>query len=186
LQPRWLGALRCACSGLCPTRASQRETEPRTVVEKTLEGENPRRAPTDDLGLARCGVVAERTPGGSKASKRACRLFTASPASAGSGRHVRLTSVCRGDRTQRPRGTHVPAHASRVHLRVGACGKELGAEGESDREDPAGAAPATVGGRTRKEATARESGCGSPGRESSGGALQGRERSPPLGRKSGG
>jgi hypothetical protein len=48
--------------------------------------------------------------------------------------------------------------------------------GESGREDPAGAAPAAVGERTRKEATARESGCGSPGRESSGGALQGRER----------
>jgi hypothetical protein len=30
--------------------------------------------------------------------------------------------------------------------------------------------------RTRKEATARESGCGSPGRESSGGELQGREQ----------
>jgi len=53
---------------------------------------------------------------------------------------------------------------------------ELARSGESGREAPAGTAPAAVGERTRKEATARESGYGSPGRESSGGALQGRER----------
>jgi hypothetical protein len=59
---------------------------------------------------------------------------------------------------------------------VGAWAKSWRESGESGREDPAGAAPAAVGIRTRKEATARESGCGSPGRESSGGELQGRER----------
>jgi len=40
-------------TGLCPPRASTRETEPRTVVEKALKGKNPRRAPTGGLSLAR-------------------------------------------------------------------------------------------------------------------------------------
>jgi len=54
--------------------------------------------------------------------------------------------------------------------------QRAGAIGESGREEPAGTAPAAVGERTRKEATACESGYGSPGRESSGGELHGRER----------
>jgi hypothetical protein len=85
MQPRRLGARRCAGEGLCPVCASLRETEPGTVVERALEGKNPRRAPTDDLSLARCGVVAERTPGGSKTSKRACRPFTGEPSVGGMG-----------------------------------------------------------------------------------------------------
>jgi hypothetical protein len=67
---------------------STRVTEPRTVVERALEGKNPRRAPTGFLGLARYEVVAERTPGGSKAQKRACWLFTGEP-SVGGMRTVR-------------------------------------------------------------------------------------------------
>jgi hypothetical protein len=84
--------------GLCPLRMSLRVTEPRTVVEETLEGKNPRRAPTGDLGLAKAGVVAERTPGGSKASKRACRPFTGEP-SVGGKRTVRATRLVRVEAT---------------------------------------------------------------------------------------
>jgi hypothetical protein len=84
--------------GLCPLRMTLRVTEPRTVVEKTLEGKNPRRAPTGDLGLAKAGVVAERTPGGSKASKRACRPFTGEPSVGGKGT-VRATRLVRVEAT---------------------------------------------------------------------------------------
>jgi hypothetical protein len=38
---------------------------------------------------------------------------------------VRHTPVCRGDRTSETRGTHVPAHESRVCLRAGARGEGL-------------------------------------------------------------
>jgi hypothetical protein len=38
---------------------------------------------------------------------------------------VRHTPVCRGDRTSETRGTHVPAHESRVCLRAGASGEGL-------------------------------------------------------------
>jgi len=53
MQPRWLGARRFTWKGLCPPRGSTRETEPGTVVEEALEGENPRRAPTGGPSLAR-------------------------------------------------------------------------------------------------------------------------------------
>jgi len=85
--------------GLSLPRVSTRETEPGTVVEKALKGQNPRRAPTGDLTLARGGVAAERTPGGSKASKRACRPSTGEPRVLGRGRHVRRAHARRGDRT---------------------------------------------------------------------------------------
>jgi len=162
--------------GLCPPRVSTRVTEPRTVVEKALEGQEPQES-TD--GRPRPGQVTRMSrnglPGGAKLrSGRAGRL-PASPVSVGSGRYVRHTSVCRGDRTndrRKPRpGSCVPGPPPGGRER-----QRVGANGESSREDPAGSAPAAVGERTRKEATARESGCGSPGGESSGGALQGRER----------
>jgi hypothetical protein len=97
--------------GLCPLRMSLRVTEPRTVVEETLEGKNPRRAPTGDLGLAKAGVVAERTPGGSKASKRACRPFTGEP-SVGGKRTVRATRLVRVEAT---------GLATAGNLRPGSC-----------------------------------------------------------------
>jgi len=65
--------------GLSLPRVSTRLTEPGTVVEEALKGKNPRRAPTSGLTLAKGGVAAERTPGGSKASKRACRPSTGEP-----------------------------------------------------------------------------------------------------------
>jgi hypothetical protein len=157
-------------------RMSTRETESRTVVGKTLKGKNPRRAPTDDLGLARCGVVAERTPGGSKASKWACRPSTGEPSVFGkwTARAARSRASRRPDsataRNPRP-GSCVP-----VRLRVGLQGKELGACGESDREFLENTALATVEREPARKQEARESGYGSSGRESSVGKFQGRER----------
>jgi hypothetical protein len=64
---------------------------------------------------------------------------------------VRHTSVCRGDRTNDRRDP--PSRlTSPGSTSVGACGHESARSGESGREDPAGAAPAAVGERTRKEA----------------------------------
>jgi len=86
MQPRRLDARRCTWQwDLGPLRVASRETGPGTVVEKTLKGENPRRAPAGDLSLAKAGFVAERTPGGSKASKRACRPLTGEPSIRGKG-----------------------------------------------------------------------------------------------------
>lgn len=59
---------------------------------------------------------------------------------------------------------------------MGSIGKRAGANGESDREAPAGTAPAAVEREPAREHEARESGYGFPGRECSGGKLQGRER----------
>jgi len=58
---------------------STRETEPGIVVEKALKGKDPKRAPTGGPTLAKGRVAAERTPGGSKAQKRACRPLTGEP-----------------------------------------------------------------------------------------------------------
>jgi hypothetical protein len=115
-------------------------------------------------------------PGGAKLrSGRAGRL-PASPVSVGWGRYVRHTSVCRGDRTSDRRDPPSQLMSPGSAFGWARAAKSWRGSGESGREDPAGSAPAAVGERTRKEETARESGCGSPGRESSGGALQERER----------
>jgi hypothetical protein len=45
----------CVARGFRPLRMSTRGTEPGTVVERALKGENPRRAPTGGLCLARRG-----------------------------------------------------------------------------------------------------------------------------------
>jgi len=163
--------------GLCPPRTSSRVTEPRTVVERALKGERTpgehRRAASAWPGVE---VVAERTPGGSKASKRACRPFTGEPSVGGKwtarAAHLR---VGRGDRTsdrkERRPGSCVPC------LPSGGC--EWQRAGAKRRKRPRRSRRHCAGDsrrRTRKEATACESGYGSPGRESSGGALQGRER----------
>jgi hypothetical protein len=91
----------------------------------------------------------------------------------GCGRYVRGTSVLRGDRTLRPRGTHVLSHESRVHLRVGASGHEAARTGESDRENPAGAAPATCR-RANPQVSRRPARAGTAPRE--GKALEGSSR----------
>jgi len=58
----------------------------------------------------------------------------------------------------------------------GSAGQRVGASGESDRESPVRAALAVVERELARKQEARESGYGSPGRESSEGKLQGCER----------
>jgi hypothetical protein len=156
-------------------RGSTRDTGPGVWLEQALEGKKPRRAPTrrphPGQGL---GSPRERTPEGSKASKWACRPFTGEPDGLRAGRGCgRRASARTTDLSRRCGEPCVPAHASGEpsgppRQRVGARGK----------------APLKLGGRragggrtrTHKEATARESGCGSSRGESSVGHLQGRER----------
>jgi hypothetical protein len=136
---------------------------------------NPRRAPTGRLSLAKARSSSERTPGGSKASKWACRPFTGEPDVRGSGR-IRAAHLC----------VEAAGLATAGNLRPGSCVPGPSQDGRArqtswlDRgKQPRNTRGPHAGGsrkRTHKEATARESGCGSPGRESSGGALQGRER----------
>jgi hypothetical protein len=158
--------------GLPLPRVSARETGPGTVVEKALEGEDPRRAPAGGLTLAKGGLVAERTPGGSKASKWACRPSTGEPSSLETWTARAARSARRGDRPQRTRGTFVPAHASRSAFGRIRLGKELGASGESDREFLEKTALAAVEREpTRKQGPAR---AGTAPRE--GKALEGSSR----------
>jgi len=115
-------------------------------------------------------------PGGAKLRSGRTGHSPASPAQVGSVRHVRRTSVRRGDRAQRSRGTSVTAHASRVHLRVGSSGNELARIGKAIVKLPRALRRRRSESEPARKQVARESGYGSPGRESSGGELQGRER----------
>jgi len=153
-------------------------------MERTLEGNRKAQESTDRRGFARKGSGSrrERTPGGSKAPKRACRSFTGEPRR---GREVAVEVACAS-------GSYAADLAIARNLRHGSCvtgrlhgwarGKEsarTGAkalDGESGRETPAHDAPATIGRRTRKGEEAQDTGHGSSGGERSGGQLQGRER----------
>jgi len=152
-------------------RVRQRERpdpEPwwRELWRARTPGEHRRAA----LTWPRRGSSRNGLPGGAKLRSGRAGRFPASPASVGWGRYVRRAERCveatglATARNRRP-GSCVPGslHGERR-------GQRAGANGESDREGPAGAAPATVGEANRKEAEARESGHGSPGREGSGGA----------------
>jgi len=94
----------------------------------------------------------------------------------GRGRNVRRAQARRGDRPSDRR------ELSSWLMRPGSAfgwarsGKEPARVSESDRESPAGAAPAAVEREPARKHEARESGYGSSGRESSGGTFQGRER----------
>jgi len=101
MQPRRLGARRRTWHGALPLAcvvASDR------TQNRGGESSGGRRTPGEHRRAAPAwpgvGVVAERTPGGSKASKRACRPFTGEPSVGGEGTvraaHLR---VGRGDRT---------------------------------------------------------------------------------------
>jgi hypothetical protein len=170
--------------GINPGReCSLRDTEPGTVVERALEGNRKAQESTGRrVTPAREGARRERTPGGSKAPKRACRSFTGEPRrDKGAAVEVACAS-----------GSYAADLAVARNLRHGSCvtgrlhgwarGKEsarTGAralDGESGRETPDHDAPATIGSRTRKGEEAQETGHGSSGGESSGGQLQGRER----------
>jgi len=68
----------------------------------------------------------ERTPGGSKASKRACRSLTRRAQCRRDGRFEQTClRACPGGRSSDRRDTAVSAHASTVLLREGRPGKEL-------------------------------------------------------------
>jgi len=118
--------------GIEPRASAGTTDRTRTVVERALEGDNPRRAPAVRSSSGQDEGRAERTPGGSKASKRACRSCTASPVFVGSGRYVRRAFGCgvaTGLATARNRRP----------------GSRAGATGESGREEPAATAPGAVG-----------------------------------------
>jgi len=159
-----------------PLRADLRETGPGTVVGQCSGGwRTPGEHRRDGPSLAKARSSSERTPGGSKASKWACRPFTGEPDVRGSGR-IRAAHLC----------VEAAGLATAGNLRPDSCVPGPSQDGRArqtswlDRgKQPRKPRGPHAGGsrkRTHKEATARESGCGSPGRESSGGALQGRER----------
>jgi len=154
MQPRWLGAWRRTWNGALPPACVDTRDRTQNRGGEDSEGKEPQES-TD--GRPQPGqvneVVAERTPGGSKASKWACRPFTGEP-SVGGMWTVRATRlrVRRGDRTsdrkERRPGSCVPGLPSGGLER-----QRAGAIRESGRESPAGTAPATVGERTHKEAS---------------------------------
>jgi hypothetical protein len=145
------------------------------VVERALEGEKPRRAPASRLRPGQGEKSAsERTPGGSKASKWACRPLTGEPSVGGKVRAAAARSRVEvpglaivGNRRL---GSCVPVHF-RVDRgqRVAAAGKAVVKHLSALRRRQ------SVDELTRKQ-VARESGYGSSGRESSAGTFQGRER----------
>jgi len=155
MQPRRLGARRCTwLRGLEPPMcAGARDRTPNRGGGSSGGSRTPgehRRAASAWPGD---GVVAERTPGGSKASKWACRPFTGEPSVGGkwTARAAHLRCV------------EATGLASARNVRHGSCvpgppsgGRErqrAGADRESDRESPAGTAPAAVGERTHTEAS---------------------------------
>jgi hypothetical protein len=147
-------------------------------MEQTLEGKRKAQESTDRRGFARKGSGSrrERTSGGSKAPKRACRSFTGEPRR---GREAAVEVACAS-------GSYAADLAIARNRRHGSCvtgrphgwarGKESSRNGESGRETPAHDAPAMIGQRTRKGEKAQETGHGSSEGERSGGQLQGRER----------
>jgi len=101
VQARRLGARWCMWQGLDPSSCvSARDRTPNRGGESS-GGTEPQESTDGRFQAGQpYGIVAERTPGGSKASKRACRPFTGEPNASGKWtvRAVHLR-VCRGDRT---------------------------------------------------------------------------------------
>lgn len=124
---------------------STRETGPGTIlVEQTLEGKKPRRAPTRRSCPGQgTGSSRERTPGGSKASKRACRPLTGEPDEEGTIGLRRHTQGC----VQAVDLAVARKPSSRL-MRLGSPPGGPQAKswrgGESDRENPGLVAPAAV------------------------------------------
>jgi len=139
--------------GSGPPRASTRDTEPRTVVKRALEGENPRRAPTGGPSLARywgrrgTDSRGEQSfeAGAPVTHRRAQRKWEAFD-TCGALRCVEAIGLAVARNVRH--GSCVPGPPSGGFER-----QRAGAERESDRESPAGAAPAAIGERTRKEAS---------------------------------
>jgi hypothetical protein len=135
------------------------------------ESTDGRSQPGQVLGSSLNGL-----PGGAKLRSGRTGDSPASPAQVGSARHVRRTPVRRGDRASGREERPSRLHASRVHLRVGSSGKELARNGKAIVNLPRALRRRRSESEPARKQKARESGHGSPGRESSGGELQGRER----------
>jgi len=176
-QASWPGSrFRDGVAGLPATHAFRarpgpwaplRETGPGVVPEQALGGMKPRRAPTRRPRPGQgTGSPRERAPGGSKASKRACRPLTGEPGLNElvdrEGARKRIKPV--GLATAGNRRSRLLRRAIRL---VRTRPAKSWRDGESDREKLVQSRAGGGRARTRKEARARESGYGSPGWESS-------------------
>jgi len=177
MQPRWLGAWRRTWNGALPPACVDTRDRTQNRGGEDSEGKEPQES-TD--GRPQPGQVMRSSrnglPGGARLrSGRAGRL-PASPVSVGCGRYVRHAFGCVEATGLATARNVVPAHASRVCLRVGSSGKELARNGKAAVNLPQALRRRRSESEPTRKQVARESGYGSPGRESSGGALQGRER----------
>jgi hypothetical protein len=166
-------------------RVFVQSTEPEVVTEKALEGQKPRRAPARSAvgffgrkleGLR--GRSRERTPGGSKASKRAKRPRAGEPEGllCRSSRSPCGATRAVDRRSSRSRGNHVPLSSVsnacplhgglRARLGRGAGWKPVGQPGNLRAGDTVDVEPA----RKHKAVERRH---GSSGRESSEGRIPG-------------
>jgi hypothetical protein len=124
-----LGARRRARQGYRAPRVRLRDTpDPGSSMERALEGDNPRRAPAARPSPAEARVERNGPPGGAKLRSGRAVRSTASPAFTGSGRHVRRTFGC----------VEATGLATARNRRPGSRARR---GGESDREEPRGAAP---------------------------------------------
>jgi len=127
VQPRWLGARRSAWLGVyAPCVRLRERPNPEPWWRELWRRRNPREHRRSTSAWPGVEVVAERTPGGSKASKRACRLLTGEPSVGGKeGGTCGAPCVRRGDRSSDRGNPSSLAHASWVRLRTNSTGKEL-------------------------------------------------------------
>jgi len=165
------GARRRAWQGYRAPRARLRDKpDPGSLMEKALEGDNPRRAPAERPSPAKARVERNGPSGGAKLrSGRAVRRRRARRSRGVDGTCVALSGASR-------RPDSATARNRRPGSRAGVAGKAIVKHLGTPRRTKDGE-------RTRTEATTRESGHGSPRRESSGGAAPGREPSEKAGRR---
>lgn len=178
MQPRWLGARRCARKGASPPVHVDARDRTQNRGGESSGGREPQES-TD--GLLRPGQVTRVSrnglPGGAKLRSGRAGRQPASPALVGSGRYVRRTSVRRGDRPSDRRDP--PSRLMRpgsASGRARAAKSRLGTRVKAVAKTPQALRRRQSENEPASEQEARESGYGSPGRESSGGALQGRGR----------
>jgi hypothetical protein len=175
MQPRWLGARRCARKGASPPVHVDARDRTQNRGGESSGGREPQES-TD--GLLRPGQVTRVSrnglPGGAKLRSGRAGRQPASPALVGSGRYVRRTSVRRGDRPSDRRDP--PSRLMRpgsASGRARAAKSRLGTRVKAVAKTPQALRRRQSENEPASEQEARESGYGSPGRESSGGALQG-------------
>jgi len=157
------GSSRRMARGFDPCfRASGRRTVSGVAPGQALEEKKPRRAPARRSHPGQGRGRREHGPhGGSKASKRACRPPTGEPGvhEERRSRSARFAARATDRLSGREEPTSRPHSPASPRGRVEAKGRR---GGESGREDLEHAAPGSGRTRTRTEATAGESGYGSP------------------------